>query len=193
MTIVDYDNYKNKEPERIHHFIIALKHSGLESVSDKYWKNHSLQLANILNTTFYGGTVCFDTKHNIVVYRDINDYTYDFRGLRWEDDAENSDFIRIERLGSAIIMFTPELLLGTNPIERKAFMVKEYYSRHKKNGLDWNELVEIIKEYAPKIFTEYDIITDDPFEVMYYKLVMDEVIAPDLYKKDDYEELAWFK
>ena len=116
MTIVDYDNYKNKEPERIHHFIIALKHSGLESVSDKYWKNHSLQLANILNTTFYGGTVCFDTKHNIVVYRDINDYTYDFRGLRWEDDAENSDFIRIERLGSAIIMFTPELLLGTNPI-----------------------------------------------------------------------------
>ncbi len=176
--------------DRVWQIIEFIRGLTLKRDSKDYWKDFTLQFANILNTTFTGGSVLFDKKRNVAAYKDSQGYIYDYLGIREDDESKLSDFVPIECLGSAKVMFTNHLWMGTNPNERRALMVRYHYEKTKKE-FNYDELVEIVKEYGPKVFAEYDIITDDPFQIMYYKLVIDKVIREDLWKDGRYVDIAW--
>ena len=176
--------------DRVWQIIEFIRGLTLKRDSKDYWKDFTLQFANILNTTFTGGSVLFDKKRNVAAYKDSQGYIYDYLGIREDDESKLSDFVPIECLGSAKVMFTNHLRMGTNPNERRALMVRYHYEETKKE-FNYDELAEIVKEYGPKVFAEYDIITDDPFQIMYYKLVIDKVIREDLWKDGRYVDIAW--
>lgn len=176
--------------DRVWQIIEFIRGLTLKRDSKDYWKDFTLQFANILNTTFTGGSVLFDKKRNVAAYKDSQGYIYDYLGIREDNESKLSDFVPIECLGSAKVMFTNHLRMGTNPNERRALMVRYHYEKTKKE-FNYDELVEIVKEYGPKVFAEYDIRTDDPFQIMYYKLVIDKVIREDLWKEGCYVDIAW--
>lgn len=141
-----------------------------EVVKDLFLEGYCYYFASMLKEAFNRGTICWVKDRGHIVWQDMDGTAYDILG----EFTDYDELLPASTLYAGILDFKHNGV--TTPDFERTMKVHKY---HKDNNipLEYDKINAIAKKNAAEVFARYDVMSDDPFQVVYYVYLMEGKIT----------------